>query len=452
MRFWGLFIVLSTHALSATTFKIGFTSLALDKNYATMQVEQQIFLQLEAMTVHLMSSTRQHYQQERAHNEEIMRLQKQLSIDQQYYDRLCLTFQPNLKELMQKKSALNKQTKALVKAQKASFIPVDELAFMSVERFYERYSNSLMVRNTTVDVWVSGSIQLVREDSLYIMIELHDTLTSQTTVIYRGTVKPDNFESVGREVLDTGRQLLLGRDWAALEVVGDDLPPTIAMQWGQQRIRFPMSFENLMPEQNTLTIAGLGRERISQELILPPNQRTRFVFTAAMSLQDHTLIESVPRGARIYIDGVYVGVAPLFVPVGQYQVVSAHLDQHLPIARHAGKANELKLVLGRDYEEQSAFIKAQQHRFRISSGLFTFSLLGPLILHNFALDYRQKSAALSAFGDVEAALRATQMARYFDYGLWGSGALSAGLLGLSIYHLYGYVESSKPTTVPENGK
>jgi hypothetical protein len=449
MRYGVLYLILFSHALSATTFQIGFTSLALDRTYATQQLEQQIFLQLEAMTEHLMSLERQKYHQKRNKADNILRLQQELSVAQQAYDRLRLEFQPNLKVLMQKQSALTKQKKALVKAQDAPLIAVARQASITVQRVDERYSDSLALRYPNVDVWVGGSIQLLRPDSLYLMIELHDSLTSESVVIYRGAVPPINIMSLSRVVIDGGRHLLLGRDWAALEVVGEDLPVTMAMQWGEQRIRFPMSFENLTPGQGTFIVAGLGRERVKQDLTLLANQRTRYAFSAAESLQDHILIESVPKGARIYIDGLYVGVAPLFIPVGQHQVVSAHLDNHLPVARPAGKMDELKLVLGRNYEEQSAFIKEQQRRFRFSSTFFALSLLGPLVLYNFSLDYRQQSAKFSAIGNVEQALRAEQLARYFDYGLWVSAGLSGGLLGLSIYHLYGYVQSSQIVEVVE---
>lgn len=449
MRCLVVFLFLVGQSVSASAFRIGFTSLALDKSFVTMQLEQHILLQLEAMTDHVMSLERQQYQEARNKALELVRLQQEISAAQLDYDRLRLAYQPDLKLLLQKKTDLNQKKKALSKAELTFTSPISAQPPIEVQRFNEPYSLSLVHRYPLIDVWVRGHIQLLNTNTLYVMIELYDTLTAESKIMYRGSVSPANVLSLSREVVDGGRALLLGRDWAALEVVGESLPTTMAMQWGQQRIRFPMSFENLVPGPNTLQVAGLGHERIKQELTLPVNQRTRYVFLAEESLQDHRLIESVPKGARIYVDGLYVGVSPLLIPIGQHQVVSAHLDEHLPVAQSVGKLNELRLVLGRDYEAQSAFIKAQQKNFRISSGFFTFSLLGPLILYNISLDYRQKSAKLAALGDAEGALRAQDLARSFNYGLWGSAAVSGGLLGLSIYHLYGYVESSEPTAKDE---
>ncbi|NIZ18765.1 PEGA domain-containing protein [Entomospira culicis] len=363
---------------------------------------------------------------------------------------------PNLKAIQEQKRSIKAQRKVLqMIPQKIPDYKVPEQLPIELIRENGVLINELEDTQIGINFWLFAEYSALDNRSFFFYLYGYDRMQNQRVELFRGVILWEDRAKMLRKALDTARHLWLGRSWSAIELVDTPSTSSFRLQWQDDTgvPRMPAveqrHLENLAVDDGRLRAHAVGFQRQEWYLSLQENTRHELSFEAIVSSDDDRFIRTNINGAEVYLDGIYQGQAPLTIQARAGQMVSI-VDRakiRPPLIYEVREVDEeIFLRFSLPIDQQKELILAQKKQFYWWAGSFIVSLILPIVFYNLYLDYAQKANRYYSLGWEYEQQRALRMSRGFGYAGIGTGMLSGGLLGVSIYQLYNYVEISQDPT------
>lgn len=385
--------------------------------------------------------------------EELESKQSLLDRNKKRLESLKKSKYPNLKTISNLKRNIKQQEEAVIsfitafpKYRIASILPI------VIDKRNELALKDIDLNEIGMNFWIFGEWVEISDKSAFLHLKGYDVQEQREYTLYRGTMFWDDRKDILRKSLDVVRHRLLGRSWSAIEV--KDIPETSSfrLQWqdvhgvprtpAEERVRL----ENLFVESGKLRAHAVGFQRQEWYLDLLENNRYEVVFNPIESQEDDRYVSTNIVGADVYLDGLYIGQAPVTIKARSGQIISI-IDSSNKRPHLTYKVKEVDedifLQFALPLAEQQILLKRQKKHFYIWAGSFVTSLILPIVFYNMHLDYHQKYERFSVLNMTYEQNNAQRMSSIYGYAGLGTALLSAGLLGATIYELYRYVEVSK---------
>ncbi|NIZ46772.1 hypothetical protein PVA44_04200 [Entomospira nematocerorum] len=422
---------------------------------------QSLMHELGELPNHTVSRPELFFLNYRAREEQLYLLQRELEQLEDRLERMEEEKYPNLKIRTEVRRSVKRKKRDIQQfVQKPPRYTIPEILPIKIHK------EPTIIRNAEINIeedeekpwdkissnfWIFGDLLEVDSRTTFLHLTGYDVWKQEFITLYRGSFFWNQREQIIQQAVDMIRMQLLGRNWAAITV--DNLPSdNFLIQWQDSSgvPRTPAiqdrSFSNLMLEEGRLRIYVAGYQRQSTFLNLQPNQRHNVVFNALHSADDDRFIQVNVAQADLFLDGLYVGSAPKTITARAGQIVSVvdRTGSDRPPIIYEIKEDDTEIILkfGLSLAEHQKLIKKAQQSFYIWAGVFILSLVLPIIFYNLYLDYKQKTDRYYMLGLRDEFYAAYRLKSLYGYTAIGTGVFSAGLLGVTIYQLYRYVNIS----------
>ena len=187
----------------------------------------------------------------------------------------------------------------------------------------------------------------------------------------------------------------------------------------------------LLPGRHEIRAELIDGREVRRTVMLADDQERVIEIEAPPRTPNAVVIDSVPRGATVYRNALWLGTTPLRVPAAASEQIytlqlADHYDARLVIGPAAsGRITRAMVPLTANWGEQ---VQAQRKAFYRAFGFFAVSVAGPLI--TFA-EY-----------DNRASINPTA-AQPFLYGYYGSLGLSGALFAHMLWRLTRYIDTAE---------
>ncbi len=304
-----------------------------------------------------------------------------------------------------------------------------------------------IVREEGLDALVHGSLAAIGE-YLHLEVALFSEALGHDLGRVSLTALPEELASLLHELEDDLAALLLGREVARVRVspgrgdvavfLNDEL-----LGYGEVEQRF------LPPGSYEVRIEGRNLSTQTRELSLEPRARAELAFELEPVETRGIIVESVPSGADVYSDSVWIGRTPLRVELGAS-------NEHIVLLRDGFYRSQLILGGATPHEVQrdleldrggeGGLIERRRNSFYTAFGLFVLSVPVALLSNGI---YENLSTMVPPDGSQAPGLRdseADRLRRQRDlayYATWGGVAVSTGLFVTSAIQLGRYVRAAQ---------
>ncbi|TVR85705.1 MAG: PEGA domain-containing protein [Spirochaetaceae bacterium] len=304
-----------------------------------------------------------------------------------------------------------------------------------------------IVREEGLDALVYGSLTTIGE-YLHLEVALYSEALGRDLGRVTLTALPEELASLLHELEDDLGALLLGREVARVRVspgrgdvavfLNDEL-----LGYGEVEQRF------VPPGLHEVRIEGRNLPVQTRTLSLAPRARAEMVFEPEPEETRAIIVESMPSGADVYSDSVWIGRTPLRVELGES-------NEHIVLLRDgfyrsqlilgAATPNEVQRDLEIDRGGEGGLIERRRNSFYTAFGLFVLSvpvaLLSNGIYENLSTMVPPDGGRAPGLSDSEAdRLRRQRDIAY--YATWGGVAVSTGLFVTSAIQLGRYVRAAQ---------
>lgn len=301
------------------------------------------------------------------------------------------------------------------------------------------------------DLILTGSVNRTG-DFLIIEITRWESDGGESEPLWSGTGRLEDLEALAEKGADRLKTLLLGREWAALEV---DVQPGNAQIFlnGRAMGVGKLSRDDLPPGPLDLEIRLAGHRTFWQTLDLLPGERLVRTVTLTPGEEKVIRLSTRPEGARVILGSAYLGKTPLLVNRPETPTALTLTWQGLePINTVlTPKGPEEEEFLFRrpegDWEEKRLEAK---DKFYNSLGAFVISLGAPIVLKSLADNQRDLASRYLSAYDLNPTDRNADLYNkafdgyYYSTGaFWGSLGVSGVFLGVSITRMVKYIRASE---------
>ncbi|MCA1753408.1 MAG: PEGA domain-containing protein [Spirochaeta sp.] len=302
-------------------------------------------------------------------------------------------------------------------------------------------------REAKLDGLVYGSLEPVGE-YLYLELALYSEVLDRDLGRVSLTALPEELASLLYELEDELAALLLGRDVARLAVSSgrEDIAVFLddeLLGYGNVERRF------LLPGRYAVRIEGRNLPTQSKQINLEAQTRSELVFELEPVETSGIIVESLPSGADVYSDSVWIGRTPLRVELGES-------DEHIVLLRKGFYRSQFILgtetptAVQRDLEldrgGEGGLIEDRRNGFYMAFGLFVLSV--PIAVLSNGV-YENLSTMVPPGGGQAPGLsesEADRLRRQRDmayYATWGGVAVSTGLFVTSAIQLGRYIRAAQ---------
>jgi len=303
------------------------------------------------------------------------------------------------------------------------------------------------VREAELDALVYGSLEAIGE-YLHLELSLFSGALGHDLGSVSLTAFPEELASLLHEMEDELAALLLGREVARVRVspghedvavfLNDDL-----LGYGNVEQRF------LSPGSYEVRIQGRNLPTQTRELSLEAWATAELVFELEPVESRGIIVESLPSGADVYSDSVWIGRTPLRVELGES-------NEHIVLLRDgfyrsqfilgATTPDEVQRDLALDRGGEGGLIERRRNAFYTAFGLFVLSvpvaLLSNGVYENLSTMVPPDGTRAPGLSESEADhLRRQRDMAY--YATWGGVAVATGLFVTSAIQLGRYVRAAQ---------
>lgn len=316
------------------------------------------------------------------------------------------------------------------------------------------FSPRLTLDDTSADLAVYGTVEQI-DDLLYVTVSVYHYLTGESRRIWRGTGRNEDISRLVEEAAAATRTAILGRDWAGIRVRA---VPDEALLYidGELFGIGEGSADALTPGTHQLTVAAEGFATETREITVTPGQYTLFDLTL-VKLEGFTItVTSDPPGADVYAGSLWIGRTPLTLdrPANGIQLIIT-----------AEGFNPERIRLGPDFREQQIHVslteglvdfrlvyEKKRREMYTSLGWFAVSILLPVVFNGLYNDYLIRT---NHYADQYSLSPTSENKERYDdsyttfevvrWCLYGSLALTGGLLVNALYRLYHFLKAAEDT-------
>ena len=326
------------------------------------------------------------------------------------------------------------------KLQKEKDPPMPDALEIEIKKEDSVYNPNLSLLSPETSLWVHGQAASLSAGVYYLEYYAYDSLSGKTYTLIKQSIGEEKILSAVETAARRLRGILLGRSWGAL-----DLRSSVAgtrYYLNDKEVKDPRVLDILIPGKYTLLAKTPGYEDQKRDIEVKAGIKSLLSFQPAVLPSSKRLIESKPAGARVFLDGEYLGKTPLSVTAGAGQILYLHMENYQPLFFAMNDKPKLFFTLFTDETDRQKKIDDAQTLFYASLGMFIVSLAAPIAMYTMQRNLVDKSNILTARGDLAAAQQARSQAQIYGIAFWSTSGASAGLLGWSIYQLVHYVRTS----------
>ncbi len=305
-------------------------------------------------------------------------------------------------------------------------------------------------REANLDGLVYGSLEPVGE-YLYLELALYSEVLDRDLGHVSLTALPEELSSLLYELEDELAALLLGRDVARLSVSSgrEDIAVFLddeLLGYGNVERRF------LLPGRYEVRIEGRNLPMQSKQINLEAQTRSELEFALEPAETSGRIVESLPSGADVYSDSVWIGRTPLRVELGES-------DEHIVLLRKGFYRSQFILgaetstAVQRDLELDRGgtgrLIEDRRNGFYMAFGFFVLSVpiafLSNGVYENLSTMVPPDGGRAPGLSESEAdRLRRQRDMAY--YATWSGAAVSTGLFVASAIQLGRYIRAAQAAT------
>lgn len=313
--------------------------------------------------------------------------------------------------------------------------------------FSESADPARTVREEDLDALVYGSLEPIGE-YLHLKMAVFSGAQGRDLGSVSLTALPEELTTLLHELEDELAALVLGREVARVRISPGRQDVAVFLDdellgYGNVEQRF------LSPGLYKVRIQGRNLPSQTRQVSLDAGDREELVFELDPVETRGIILESLPSGADVYSDSVWLGRTPLRVELGES-------NEHIVLLRDGFYRSQLILgatssdVIQRDLElnrgSEAALIEQRRNAFYTAFGFFVLSvpvaLLSNGVYENLSTMVPPNGTQAPGLSDAEADhLRRQRDIAY--YTTWGGVGLSAGLFVTSAIQLGRYIRAAQ---------
>lgn len=272
------------------------------------------------------------------------------------------------------------------------------------------------------------------------------SLDQERELIWQGWLSYPRQKEQLNEMEDLCRSVLLGRPWASVPVVVAPLQASVFLEdellgIGQMELR------QLEPGLHNFRVEAPGYLSQIFELDLTEGRNTPVQWSLERGELTFLQLTSEPLGAHVYLGSQWMGQTPLEIPLP---------EENLPLLIQAEEYGQFFLgtqELNEDFHvrlrpldgDMQDILELKKKRLYQSLGIFTLSLVAPIILNGMQLDKAEIYNHYVETGGYSQGQLDQAWQEYINhyYAFYGALGLSAGTFGYSLYRLIDYIRFSE---------
>lgn len=308
-------------------------------------------------------------------------------------------------------------------------------------------SLALYADRNEADGVVYGELEQV-EDALYLELKKYNRDTDSSLSIYEGAFFPDRVEEFTVELSKKLTTVLIGREWAHLEIDIEPAAATVEIggdkySGGKRVLRF------LDPGVFTVSLEASGYERKEMSIELH-DERITILEEALSPIETVDVrLESSPPGVNIFSDAVLLGAAPLTIkeavlPITILAKSPGFYDETIVVGE-TPKDGEININLHPLSIDKNRIVEAARDRFY--KGVAGFFLSLPLTLIGYGMSTEYAYAYNEAYNEAGAETpemrRLNELSRVWYTAYLGGLFLNGVFLADSVIHMNTYIRAAE---------
>ncbi|MCL2792349.1 MAG: hypothetical protein FWD87_04590 [Spirochaetaceae bacterium] len=243
-------------------------------------------------------------------------------------------------------------------------------------------------------------------------------------------------------VISEVTSILLGTTWSRITVNTDNRAADIFLN--EEYIGTGIASNVLVsPGAHMLTIRGIGKEEKTVSIVLEEKRTTVFDFTVTLREEKLTAINTLPSGANVYLDSLWVGITPLIVN-GLFGEIFIRKDgfRDTRLLLEDIPQNSIEISLSPYIFRRQDFITQRRNSFYTNFSFFILSVPPTFFLFAAASEYTSafNSAVMSGtnFDEIQ---RLGRVRGYTFYGYHASLFLTMTLLVNTFFKISDYIRA-----------
>ncbi len=259
------------------------------------------------------------------------------------------------------------------------------------------------------------------------------------SVLWEGAIERTELEETADIIASRARGIMLGRPWSSLVVKVEPSVGFISVNNQFAGVGY-WSDGILNPGKYSIEVSAHGYKPVVQETVLLPDQHLDIFIEMEAVEVNQVLVSSIPAGASVRLGAMWLGLTPLPV-IEPDQIMPLTLEKEgfksrtVPLTP---ESERLTIPLDEVLLDPQEEMKKARRRFDSAAAWFSLSLAPTLILmgvNQNLLDQYNKSTSAS---DKQSSYSTSQITTGV---MWGSVAINAGLLILTLINLGKYLKS-----------
>ena len=292
-----------------------------------------------------------------------------------------------------------------------------------------------------LDILITGSIVRVGD---YYGIIANAWTEGGKTVLWEGAADNAELVDISLAIASAARGLALGRPWASLNVTVEPPSGIISVNGKLAGVGY-WSDGTLSPGEVTIEVSAHGYKPVIQKKVLQSGQHIDVSISMESAETNQVLVRSVPSGASVRLGTLWLGMTPLSVTAPD-RIMPLSLEKEgfrnrtVPFSP---TTERLTIPLVEDLIDPNEKMTAARRKFDNAAAWFSFSLAPTLIFLGISQNYQSMSSASTSQADLQAASTSSAI---FTGAMWGSVALNAGLLVITLVNLGRYLNAVEELT------
>ena len=253
-----------------------------------------------------------------------------------------------------------------------SCIPVDEIPNL------KGYDQAVYGTLETIDRW------------LFLSVSIYNYVTGENREIYAGLTDPEDINNTADSVSAMVKEVVSGRTPPVLIVKGSPADAFFNLNGGEDYLAgSPVT--DLTSGNYSLTVHRKGYEDEKKSIQLKEGENTKVEYSLKRKYSGFAVISTVPSGADMYMDSVWMGRSPLIL---EDPVLPSYLKVEKEGYISTGRMLEdkqdnknISIILTPSKVKKDQIRENRRKKFYNSLGMFIVSLAVPVVSYGISSDY-----------------------------------------------------------------
>ena len=295
-------------------------------------------------------------------------------------------------------------------------------------------------REHDLDLIVFGTIEMLGE---YVFVDAtaYSTLAGKVVASEYDVVLPTEIEDAVADIADRLADFVAGRDWGDIVVRTGDRSVRVFLNdrhvgYGDTTVRF------LETGLHTVRIVHHGAPAVVRTVTLDHREQLVLDLEYPTVVTEPVTIESIPPGASVYQNAVYVGVTPIAIPtpwkVDHIRLTNEGYRDSQFLLTPDSPATVSRALTIDDFDAEQR-LTDRRNAFYRSLGHFVLSVPVPIVLFGVYRDYLTVFSATEGSSTISGREDIARTGLTAYYGGWVSVGLSGALLFRAVRDLVRYI-------------